>query len=103
MEKILGLVSEYKFKPKTILRDYLSLERTRLAGERTLLMFIRASLYLLLGGIAIVQLEGFNEIKALGFLSVVLSIILVTIGLIRFIHLKNQLTKFYDKIGLKRP
>lgn len=101
MENFLGLISEYKFKPKTILRDFLSLERTRLAGERTLLMFIRASLYLLLGGIAIVQLEGFNEIKALGYLSVVLSIILVVIGLLRFIHLKRQLTNFYKKIGVK--
>lgn len=42
------------FKPdkEVILRDYLAIERTRLANERTLLSYIRSSLYLLLGGMA---------------------------------------------------
>jgi len=41
-----------------ILRDHLALVRTRLANERTLLSYIRSALYLLIGGIALLQLEG---------------------------------------------
>ncbi|MFZ2282343.1 MAG: DUF202 domain-containing protein, partial [Lutibacter sp.] len=47
-----NLKSKYKFenREKIILRDFLALERTRLANERTLFSYIRTSLYLFLGG-----------------------------------------------------
>uniref|UniRef100_UPI004047E2D9 DUF202 domain-containing protein n=1 Tax=Mariniflexile sp. TaxID=1979402 RepID=UPI004047E2D9 len=55
------------FKPEEaiILRDYLAIERTRLANERTLLSYIRSSLYLLLGSIAFFQLKDFSNFKFL--------------------------------------
>ena len=49
------------FKPRIMdekkLREHLALERTKLANERTLLAYIRASLYLLVGGTALLQLK----------------------------------------------
>ncbi|NEW79064.1 MAG: DUF202 domain-containing protein [Gelidibacter sp.] len=95
MKKILK--SKYKFenKEKIILRDYLALERTRLANERTLFSYIRTSLYLLLGGIALFQLKGFERIKWLGYVSLGLSIIILIIGIFKFNHIKYKLKKYY--------
>lgn len=43
---------DFKHKEQIKLNDYLALERTRLANERTLFSYIRTALYLTLGGIA---------------------------------------------------
>ena len=42
-----------------------------LANERTLLSYIRSSLCLLLGGITIIQLDGFESIKFLDYVSLI--------------------------------
>jgi putative membrane protein len=59
LKSIFNFSSKFQNQDEIILRDYLALERTKLANERTLLSYIRSSLYLMLGGIAIIQLEGF--------------------------------------------
>src|SRR5690554_5009219 len=85
------------FKPdeEVILRDYLAIERTRLANERTLLSYIRSSLYLLLGGIAFFQLKNFPDFKYLAVLSLVFSAIFLIIGIYRFMVLKKSLKTLY--------
>lgn len=85
------------FKPdeEIILRDYLAIERTRLANERTLLSYIRSSLYLLLGGIAFFQLKNFPDFKYLALLALVFSAIFFVIGIYRFTLLKKSLKKLY--------
>lgn len=95
MKKILK--ARYKFEngEKIILRDFLALERTRLANERTLFSYLRTSLYLLLGGIALFQLTGFERIKWLGYVSLALSVIILIIGIFRFNNLKYTLKKYY--------
>lgn len=89
--------SNYEFEntEKIILRDYLALERTRMANERTLFAYIRTSLYLLLAGIALWQLQGFENIIWLGFFLLALSLILLIVGIYKFYRLKNQLKKYY--------
>ncbi len=82
---------------KIILRDYLALERTRLANERTLFAFIRTSLYMLLAGIAIVQLEGLEPIKLLGYLLLILCVVTLIFGVIRFVHFRKKLRRYYGK------
>lgn len=95
MKKILK--SKYKFenREEIILRDFLALERTRLANERTLFSYIRTSLYLFLGGIALFQITGFERIKWLGYVSLSFSVIILIIGIFRFNHLKFKLKKYY--------
>lgn len=95
MKKILK--SKYKFenKEKIILRDYLALERTKLANERTLFSYIRTSLYLFLGAIAFFQIKGFERIEWLGYVSLALSIIILVIGIFKFNQLKFKLKKYY--------
>lgn len=87
----------YRFqnKEKIILRDYLALERTRLANERTLFAYIRTSLYLILGGIAFLQLEGFERIHWLGYTSLVFSVVFFVFGFFRYYQLKRKLQGFY--------
>ncbi len=83
-------------REEIILRDYLALERTRLANERTLLAYSRTSLYMLLGGIAFLQLEGFRRIQWAGYLALVLSVILIIIGVFRYFQIKTRLSRYYD-------
>jgi putative membrane protein len=101
IKKLLNLDSTFENKEEIILRDFLALERTKLANERTLLVYTRTSLYLLLAGIAILQLQGFDSIKAVGYLSIGLSVVLIIIGLARFYHLKNSLKRYYQLDTLK--
>ena len=52
--------STEKFKnEELILRDYLAIERTKLANVRTLFSYIRTSLYLLTAGIGIFRSKVF--------------------------------------------
>ena len=85
------------FKPdeEVILRDYLAIERTRLANERTLLSYIRSSLYLLLGGIGLFQLKDFADFKYLAFVALGFSAIFFIIGVYRFTLLKKSLKRLY--------
>jgi len=55
-----------KFKnEELILRDYLAIERTKLANVRTLFSYIRTSLYLLTAGIGIFQIESISRLDGL--------------------------------------
>ena len=98
-DKIKGLIKftdNYKNKEEIILRDHLALERTKLANERTLLSYIRTSLYLVLAGIAFLGMKDLVEIKNLEYFSISLSIVVLVIGVIRFMQLKKHLKKIYE-------
>jgi putative membrane protein len=85
----------FQNKDQIILRDYLALERTKLANERTLLAYSRTSLYMLLGGIAFLQLEDFKSIIWIGYLAIGLSIVLIIVGIYRYFLIKYRLTNYY--------
>lgn len=93
--KLLRFGRDFKPDQEVILRDYLAIERTRLANERTLLSYIRSSLYLLLGGIAFFQLKNFPDFKYLAMLALIFSAIFFIIGIYRFTLLKKSLKKLY--------
>ncbi|MEM5565691.1 DUF202 domain-containing protein [Psychroserpens sp. AS72] len=95
--KLLRFGRDFEPDQKVILRDYLAIERTRLANERTLLSYIRSSLYLLLGGIAFFQLKEFSNFKYLALLSLIFSVIFFIIGVYRFTLLKKSLKQVYYK------
>lgn len=89
---------DYNKKEDIILRDHLAIERTKLANERTLLSYIRTTLYLVLGGIAFLGMQDLKEIRGLGYLSLALAIIVLIIGIVRFLELKKHIKKMYDPI-----
>lgn len=74
--------------------EILALERTKLANERTLLSYIRSSLYLLLGGIGILQLKDFESIKWLGYVALGVCVIFLAVGIIRYMLLMRRLYKW---------
>ena len=76
---------------ETLIREHLALERTKLANERTLLSYTQASLYFLLGGLALVQLKEYEEMHYIGYLALFFSVLFVTIGIWRFIVLRNKM------------
>jgi len=75
-------------------REILALERTKLANERTLLAYLRSSLYLLLGGLGLLQLKDFSQIRWLGYVALVACAIFLIIGVFRFFLLKRKLYKW---------
>ena len=93
--KLLRFGRDFKPDQEVILRDYLAIERTRLANERTLLSYIRSSLYLLLGSIALFQIKNYPNFEYLALASLVFSIIFFVIGVYRFTLLKRSLKKLY--------
>lgn len=74
--------------------EILALERTKLANERTLLSYIRSSLYLLIGGIGILQIKDFYNIKWLGYLALLICIVFLAIGIFRYVLLSRRLHKW---------
>lgn len=93
--KLLRFGRDFKPDEKIILRDYLAIERTRLANERTLLSYIRSSLYLLLGSIGFFQLKDFPNFKYLALVSFIFCVIFFIIGIFRFRLLKKSLKRLY--------
>lgn len=93
--KLLRFGRDFKPDQQVILRDYLAIERTRLANERTLLSYIKSSLYLLLGGITVLQLTNYPDLRYLGFSALVFSAIFFIIGIYRFTVLKKSLKRLY--------
>ncbi len=94
------IVRPFETKENIILRDFLALERTTLANERTLFSYIRTSLYLILGGIALIQLEEFANLIWAGYLAFGISVFLLVYGAVRYLVLRHKLQKFYDTIDL---
>ncbi|MEP4782703.1 MAG: DUF202 domain-containing protein [Algibacter sp.] len=93
--KLLPFGRDFKPDKQIILRDYLAIERTRLANERTLLSYIRSSLYLLLGSIGFFQLKDFPNFKYLALVSLIFCVVFFVIGLYRFTLLKKSLKRLY--------
>lgn len=83
------------FKPRITdeknLREHLALERTKLANERTLLSYIRASLYLLIGGIALLQIKEYPDMEVIGYVALVLCVFFIIIGISRYVALERKL------------
>lgn len=94
-KNVIKLNYEFQNKEDIILRDFLALERTRLANERTLLAYLRTSLYMVLGGIAFLQLSEFENIRWMGFLAIGLSVVFVITGIARFYLLKRSMREYY--------
>lgn len=91
------IVPDYQNREKIILRDFLALERTTLANERTLFAYIRTSLYLILGGIAFLKMQSLETIEWLAYLSFAISFLMIVYGLVRYFKLKRKLQKLYNE------
>lgn len=82
-----------------IVRDYLARQRTSLANERTLLSYIRTSLYFLVSGTALMKVEDLANVKEFGYLSFLISVLLIIFGIYNFLKIRRRLKKeYYSKM-----
>ena len=95
LRELLRLKRPFSHPDRLILRDHLALERTRLANERTFMAYIRSALYLVIGGLALIQLEGHGDLAWVGATALALSAIFTAIGIVRFFTLRKQLDSYY--------
>lgn len=78
---------------ESLIREHLALERTKLANERTLLSYTQASLYFLLGGLALLQLKEYADLRYVGYLALIFSGLFLAIGVWRYLSLKQKMKK----------
>ncbi len=97
-DKLFGY--SFQTQDAIILRDYLAIQRTRLANERTLLAYLRTSLYMVLGGTAFLQLEEFDQIRWVGHVAIGTSVVFLIIGTFRYMQIKFRLNRYYRDAGL---
>lgn len=95
-KNLLHTPRDYHLKEEIILRDFLSLERTRLANERTFLSYIRTSLYLIVGGFALLQIESLEHFEWAGYLLFAFSAVSLVVGTHKYLYLRKTLVKYYD-------
>ncbi|HEA30221.1 MAG TPA: DUF202 domain-containing protein [Leeuwenhoekiella sp.] len=100
-KRLIKFTHDYQKKEDIILRDHLSMERTKLANERTLLSYVRTSLYLVLGGIAFLGMQDLEKIKILGYFFIAISMVILIIGIARFYQLKRHLRRMYEPLKQK--
>ena len=77
-------------------RDWLAIERTKLANERTFLAYFRTFIVLLAGGISILKIDLFSELRALGVALTLLSPFILLIGLLRLLYVRKLIRKHYS-------
>lgn len=76
---------------ETPLRDQLAIDRTRLANERTLLAYVRAFIGLFLAGVTFMKLFADDPVYVgIGVGSIVGGVLLLTIGLARYLRLRRR-------------
>lgn len=92
----MALVDDFENNREIILRDHLALERTRLANERTLFSYLRTSLYLLTAGIGILEIRSAWHLRWLGWICLALSVVIVFLGVYRFVVMKRHIDGFGD-------
>lgn len=79
-----------------LIREHLALERTKLANERTLLSYIRASLYLLIGGLALLQVEDHPNLYWIGYVALFICVLFIFVGITRYIILDRKLNRLLE-------
>lgn len=100
--RFIPVKKKFENKEKIILRDYLAMERTSLANERTLFAYIRASLYLSIAGVAILEYEGFATFSWLSYAIFGISLMLIFIGFYRFHRLRRKLATYYKSMHIEQ-
>ena len=78
-----------------ITRDWLAIERTKLANERTFLAYFRTFVVFLGTGLTVLKIDFFSDLKTYGIALLIASPILLIVGLVRLIRVKQTIRKHY--------
>ncbi|HOF56261.1 MAG TPA: DUF202 domain-containing protein [Prolixibacteraceae bacterium] len=95
--RLFGKNLKFENREAIILRDYLAIERTHLANERTLMAYIRTALYLILAGIAFIQVQGLGNLIWLGIASLAAGLVFFLVGIYRYFLIARRLKAYYSR------
>ncbi len=79
-------------------RDFLAMDRTTLANERTLLSYFRTSMMVLASGITLIKLFTAPEVVMLGYVMLPLSGLIITLGAMRYWKIRNAIYVALDRL-----
>lgn len=82
-----------------VLREYLALERTKLANERTLLTYIRTGLYFLVAGSTLGHLIETAFWNMMGTPIIIVGLVIMVLGAVRFIRVRREIKNSRQHIG----
>jgi putative membrane protein len=82
-----------------VLREYLALERTRMANETTFLAYSRTGLYFLVAGVTFNELLQSTFWKITSIPLMLTGILIMTLGFLRFIRTKKKIEASKRNIG----
>ncbi len=85
----------YQENSKITLRDFLAIDRTRMANQRTLLSFLRTGLYLLVSGLAVEEIEFLNPMAHLSWVAFILAPIVILIGTLNYFMVRRRVDNSY--------
>jgi len=85
----------YQENSKITLRDFLAIDRTRMANQRTLLSFLRTGLYLLVSGLAVKEIEFLQTMAYLSSVAFILAPIVTLIGLLNYFLVRRRVDNSY--------
>lgn len=86
---------QYPESKKIILRDFLAIDRTRLANQRTLLSFLRTSLYLVVSALAILKVESLKNLISWSWVGLALAGLVATMGIINYLLVNRRIKAAY--------
>ena len=82
-----------------VLREYLALERTKLANERTLLTYIRTGLYFLVAGSTLGELIETAFWRIAGLPLIAIGLLIGVLGAIRYLRVSRAIRNSSKHIG----
>lgn len=83
--------------PKEKITDWLALERTKMANQRTLLAMLRTGFYFLVMGLTVLTVEHLEGLRHYYWLFFVLGTICIIIGIVHYFYNHNKLKNKYNK------
>jgi putative membrane protein len=86
-------MDEYQ-RESLLFRDFLAVERTRMANERTLMTYVRTSLIIFASGISLIEIYSHITIlKYFGILLMPIAFGMIIFALTRFFAMKKKITR----------
>jgi len=82
-----------------VLREFLAIERTRMANDTTLLAYIRTGLYFLVAGSSLGELIHSSFWKIAGTPLIVIGLVIVLLGGVRYLRLRKAIEASKKNIG----
>lgn len=80
----------------TELRDWLAVERTKLANQRTLLAMLRTGLYFLIMGLSIISIDQLDPLQQYYWIFFLIGIVFIITGIIYYIKLNREIISKFD-------